>query len=234
MRESAGPEVVVQADDSSAVARQQDTEIWSRAVEDFPPAERILSTILTRQAARYGERTLFVFGETRWTYAQTAGIAAASARRLIEAGIRPGDRVALMCSNRPEFLQIYLGCAWMGALTVPINTALRGIQLSHILRNSSPQLLAIEASLLPAIDTLDDGIAPPRRIWTIGEGPAPVSGRSMSPLPALLPTLGDGVPPAALRPGDTVAILYTSGTTGPAKGVCCPQAQMFWWGIYSA
>ena len=60
-----------------------------------------------------------------------------------------------MCSNRPEFLQVYLGCAWMGAVTVPLNTALRGIQLSHILRNSTPQLLVIEPSLLPAIETLE-------------------------------------------------------------------------------
>jgi crotonobetaine/carnitine-CoA ligase len=229
MRESAGPEVDVQADDSSVVAQQQDTAIWSRAVEHFPPADRILSTILTRQAACYGDRTLFVSGSTRWTYAQTAGIAAASARRLIEAGIRSGDRVALMCSNRPEFLQVYLGCAWMGAVTVPINTALRGIQLSHIFRNSSPQLLVVESALLAAIDTLEQGVAPPQRIWTIGEGPTSAN-ESTSPLP----TLGDGIPPAALRPGDTVAILYTSGTTGPAKGACCPQAQMFWWGIYSA
>ena len=55
---------------------------------------------------------------------------------LRDLGVIKGDRVALMCSNRPEFLEIYLGCAWMGAVTVPINTALRGIQLSHILRNA--------------------------------------------------------------------------------------------------
>ena len=63
-----------------------------------------------------------------------------------------------MCSNRPEFLEIYLGCAWMGAVTVPINTALRGIQLSHILRNSTPKLLAIEPAFMPAIETLESDV----------------------------------------------------------------------------
>jgi crotonobetaine/carnitine-CoA ligase len=42
------------------------------------------------------------------------------------------------------------------------------------------------------------------------------------------------VAPAPLAPGDTSAILYTSGTTGPAKGVCCPQAQFYWWGVNTA
>ncbi|ANV99693.1 ATP-dependent acyl-CoA ligase [Bradyrhizobium icense] len=220
----------MQAGDGSA-AGQRGASIWPQAAERFPPADRILSTILTRQAARYRDRMLFVFGETRWSYAETVSIAAASASRLLQAGISAGDRVGLMCSNRPEFLEIYLGCAWIGAVTVPINTALRGIQLSHVLRDSTPKLLAIESCFMPAIETLEKDVSSPQIVWTIGEATAaPLAPESILPLPPL----GEEASPAAARPGDTVAILYTSGTTGPSKGVCCPQAQMFWWGVYSA
>jgi crotonobetaine/carnitine-CoA ligase len=221
----------VQTGDSSAARQRQAAPIWSQAAERFPAVDRVLSTILMRQATLYRDRTLLVFGETRWSYAETATIAAASAARLLRAGVQAGDRVALMCSNRPEFLEVYLGCAWMGAVTVPINTALRGIQLSHILRNCTPKLLAIELPFLPAIETLESDVAAPDIVWMIGEDTVPpVALRSVVPLPAL----GEGAPPAPVQPEDTVAILYTSGTTGPSKGVCCPQAQMFWWGVYSA
>ena len=112
------------------IVTQNEAQAWTRAVTSFPPSDRVLSTILTRQAERYGECILLVAGETRWTFAQTAVIAAASAQTLIDAGNQAGRSVALMCSNRQEFLQVYLGCAWLGAIAVPINTALRGLQLS--------------------------------------------------------------------------------------------------------
>ena len=204
---------------------------WARGVELFPPSDRILSTIVTRQAERYGGRVLLVAGETRWTYAQTAAIAAASAQTLSDTGIKAGDRVALMCSNRPEFLQVYLGCAWLGAIVVPINTALRGFQLSHILRNSRPALLVVEAPSLAAFDTVDAEVELPSHAWLVGFASTTNAAR-ISPVP--LPALGAKASAGAVLPGETVAILYTSGTTGPAKGVCCPQAQLFWWGIYSA
>jgi carnitine-CoA ligase len=201
------------------------------AVALFPPPDRILSTILTRQAEHYGDRVLLVSGETRWTYAQTAAIAAASAQTLVDAGIKPGDRVALMCSNRPEFLQVYLGCAWLGAIVVPINTALLGLQLSHIFRNSRPALLVVEAQFLSAIGTVEVDVELPAHTWIIGDVTEPDDAKIAA---VQLPALGAGAAAGTVRPGDTVAILYTSGTTGPAKGVCCPQAQLFWWGIYSA
>src|SRR2546421_5483669 len=148
--------------------RENVTPAWARAVTSFPPSDRILSTILTRQAERYGDRVLLVAGETRWTFAQVAAIAAASAQALVDAGIKPGDRVALMCSNRPEFLQVYLGCAWLGAIAVPINTALRGFQLSHIFRNSRPALLVVEAQFAAAIGSVEAGVELPPRTWIIG------------------------------------------------------------------
>ena len=146
------------------------------------------------------------------------------------AGIERGDHVAVMCGNRAELLQVYLGCGWIGAVTVPINTASRGAQLAHILANSQAKLLVVQADLSAALDTLE--IVPPslRAIWLIGEADVPARWPRAAPFPAP----AEPVPEAAVGPGDTVAILYTSGTTGVSKGVCCPHAQYFWWGVNTA
>ncbi|MGB7256300.1 MAG: AMP-binding protein, partial [Xanthobacteraceae bacterium] len=102
----------------------------------FPPRERTLPIMLQRQARRYGEHRLVAAGDVSWSFADAPAIAARFASTLAAAGIEPGDRVALMCSNRAEFLEIFLGCAWLGAITVMINVASRGPQLRHILSNS--------------------------------------------------------------------------------------------------
>src|SRR5262249_8788352 len=110
---------------------------WSQL---FAPADRTLPAMLTRQAERFAQRPLLTAGGTTWTYAETYEAAERCAGTLRAAGIQPGDRVAIICSNRIEFLEIVLGCAWLSAVAVPINVASRGPQLQHILSNCAARL----------------------------------------------------------------------------------------------
>jgi carnitine-CoA ligase len=187
--------------------------------------------MLSRRAKEFGDRPLITAGDETWSYAQARDAAARFAGALANAGLSVGDRVALICSNRIAFMQIFLGCAWLGAVAVPINTASRGPQLQHILSNSGARLLIVEGDFIGNLDHVDMATLPLQRVWVIdGLRETAVGGAPTEPLPPL----GEARPPASLRPSDLLAILYTSGTTGPSKGVCCPHAQYFWWGLNTA
>jgi crotonobetaine/carnitine-CoA ligase len=198
--------------------------------ELFAPLDRTLPKMLARQAERYGGRHLVTIGGMTLTYAQTADAAAGYGAALAGAGAKPGDRVAILCGNRAELLLTILGCAWLGAIAVPINTASRGAQLEHILGNCSARLLVVERELTPVLGPLDRSRIALQALWLIGDGKdGKVAGYSSAPFPP--PATGQ--PPHPVEPGDTLAILYTSGTTGLSKGVCCPHAQYFWWAFYT-
>ena len=200
------------------------------AIARFEPGQRTVAQMLEQQAARFGQRTLFVAGAARWSYADALRAAGAWGAALRDAGVARGDRVALMCGNRIEFMQAFLGCAWIGAVAVPINTASRGEQLRHMLVNSGARLLIAENEGLRAVRALGQAGLPLQRMWVIDAPPAIDIGPGCEAFPAV----ADGhAPAAAVRPGDTLAILYTSGTTGLSKGVCCPHAQYYWWGVHS-
>lgn len=197
----------------------------------FAPDERTVPAMLTRQAQRHGDRPLVSTGGATWSFTQARDAASRFAATLRAAGIGTGDRVALICSNRIEFLQVFLGCAWLGAVAVPVNTASRGHQLQHILSNSGARLLVIEGAFRSNLDQIDAAALPLETIWSIDADEPIRAGRITS---APLPPPGAPCEAADIGPGDMLTILYTSGTTGPSKGVCCPHAQYYWWGFHTA
>ena len=195
------------------------------------PGERTIPILLERQAAGLGERPFLSVDGLNLTYRDVRDAAAASAGALAAAGVERGDRVVVMAENCWELLSLVVGCAWLGAITVPLNTSTRGPQLEHVLTNAGPRVIAAQADLLEHLDSA--GARPPEleRVWAIGAAGRP---RALGLEVQAFPDPGDPVPPAGARPGDTAAILYTSGTTGPSKGVCCPHAQLYWYGVNTA
>src|SRR5437660_2953239 len=133
----------------------------------FAPADRTLPAMLTRQAERFAQKPLVTAGGTTWTYAEACEAAARCAGTLRSAGIQPGDRVAIICSNRIEFLEIVLGCAWLGAIAVPVNVASRGPQLQHILSDCAARLLVMEAAYAENLAFLHPGALAFEAIWLI-------------------------------------------------------------------
>jgi carnitine-CoA ligase len=212
-------------------SRTSATLLLEQLSSQFAPHERTVTTMLIRQAKRFGDKPLVCFGDETWGYAQTRDEAAGFGAALRVAGIKSGDRVAVICSNRFDFLRVFLGCAWIGAVSVPINTASRGHQLQHILANSAARLLILEGGFAANLDQLDMAALPLEMIWTVGADMPVRAGAILSrPVPVATRMCAE----EALRPRDLLTILYTSGTTGPSKGVCCPHAQYFWWGANTA
>ena len=198
---------------------------------ELAPPERTLPALLGRQAEVFGGRPLVTIAGGQWTHADAARIAAGRGAALRAAGVGRGDRVAVMCSNRAEFLEAFLGCGWIGAASVPVNSASMGPQIEYLLANSGARLLVIEQQFLERLATADLSRTALRAIWVVGgSAPATVGEVACS----LWPAAGAPVDAETVQPGDTLAILYTSGTTGPAKGVMCPHAQFYWWGANSA
>jgi carnitine-CoA ligase len=155
----------------------------------------IVDLILER-CEQHSDRVYLRFGSRDVTWAELADSMWRTANRLRAAGVKPGDRVAVMLPNCPEFLFAYFGALAAGAATVPVNTAQRGAALEHILRDSGSVAIIVDE---PLRHLVGDELTVVERATLCQAEPTEVS-----------------LPPDA-RSG--LGILYTSGTTGPPKGV---------------
>jgi len=196
----------------------------------LPFEARTLPRVLQIQAS-LGDKALIATSGSRISYAEAPVVAARTASFLIESGLRPGDRVVALLSNRIELIELWFGLSWSGGVMVPLNTALRGAQLEHAIRTATPAFIVIEPTLLPLLKSLPGAVSGASAIFIVdpaeGDSNTNIGGITVRPM-------GKGQAadePHPVRPSDPAAILFTSGTTGPSKGVLCPHAQFYWWGV---
>ncbi len=177
-----------------------------------------LAAVLSESAARYPERDAVVIGPQRISYAGLWEESRRYAAVLRERGIGPGDRVALLLPNVPDFPRVYYAVLSLGAVVVPVHALLVAREIGFVLTDSQAKLLVAAGPLL-----------------TQG-----VPGAEQAGVPLLAVMGGDGVDRldqlaadaepirtyVGREPQDEAVILYTSGTTGAPKGAVLTQLNM--------
>ncbi len=153
---------------------------------------------------------------------------------LCDLGVQPGDRILGLLTNSREFMLVMIATHKVGAIFVPINTELRGNFLEHQVHNSSPRIIVVDNGLMERFDAVDTSPTAIETVLRVNDGsnsanstPESLSGASHMPLEPLLETVPRIEALATPVPEDVCTIMYTSGTTGPSKGVLMPQGHCY-------
>ena len=190
-----------------------------------PRATCVLRYALDKHAHDTPDKTYVIFGDgTSWSYAETQERTRGRALALQNLGIVQGDHVAAWLPNGAEALVTFFAVNYIGAVFVPINTAYVGTILEHVIENCGAKILVAHGSLVARLR--DVRLAALAQLVLIGpdaEAPAALTS-------ARFETCGGGTlqPPAQpIEPWHTQAVVYTSGTTGPSKGVLMSYLHLF-------
>jgi crotonobetaine/carnitine-CoA ligase len=175
--------------------------------------ERVVTRVLQHGARAHPDKTAVRFEDADYSYADLWSRARRAAGVLRAAGVCPGDAVLVMQENTIQFVDAWLGCALLGAVQVPVNTEYRGQILQHQVGNSGARLMLLERQFVDRVEAWED-----LRLLVMEEDWAQSFAKAAELPEPELPEVAEH---------DLVAIMYTSGTTGPSKGVRVTHAHAY-------
>jgi RND superfamily putative drug exporter len=169
------------------------------------PGEDIVSFVSVRALSHGGKMALSLRASDSsedLTYAELHRLVVAFASSLIEQGVRPGERVALVAEARPRWAAALLGILRAGCIAVPLDSQLKAAELAPIVADARPGILISSAKCAGLARQLAGGLVPQCRCLSL---------ESLAPIHSY---------PRVPRGDDDIAVIsYTSGTTGRPKGV---------------
>ncbi len=181
------------------------------------PESNLYPDLIERQGRALGEKPYILHEDRVVTCREFDRATCRAANGLAERGVRPGEGVAILMANCVEYLYLFYGMPRGGFYAVPVNTALKGEGLRHILVHSDVTTLVVDDTLYPRFAELGEGVGAIERVFVrrTGEGSLPAG---VSDLDELWEA-SDARPPHRPDPDAIASLMYTSGTTGLPKGV---------------
>src|SRR6266480_5228951 len=174
---------------------------------------RTLQSIIDSLGERGGKTALLTLGKKdrhRWSFRKLADCAQSFANGLATDGFKRGDTIALFAENRPEWIVAALGIIRAGAVAVPLDIQLGDKTLVHVLRDSGARAVITTQRRMARIEKLDLKEKPKLILLDSSDDDKRSWERFLHKAATELPTTS---------PDDAAVLLYTSGTTGPPKGV---------------
>jgi fatty-acyl-CoA synthase len=148
------------------------------------------------------------------------------ANALTERGVAKGDRVATLMLNCIEVVEVYMACARLGAICVPINFRLVADEVTYIVEDSGAKVIIVDATLAPLAATVRERV-PALATCFVVEASADTGGPGAEQYEDVLAAASATPPIVDVLEHDPGFIMYTSGTTGRPKGAVLSQFNLF-------
>lgn len=188
--------------------------------------EPSLGVVLRERARRFSGRTYLRYrrdgGVAALTWDEFAEQVWRIARRLLALGIRRGDALAMLSENRPEMFMFELAAISIGAITVPIFAGYQPLQVEYVLGHARPRMLVVSGR--HQLEKVERGRHSSVEQYYCMDGDAECRRWGAQDFAELLreggatqTALDERI--AGIQPDDVCVVMYTSGTTGPPKGV---------------
>ena len=182
-----------------------------------------LGSILTVQSGKTPRKKFLDFKGKKYTYKDTESISNKISRYIVNLGIKPGDRVAIMMGNSPEFIFTLNAIFKAGAVAVPINTFLKQFEIAYILNNCEAKLL-LTAKLYEEV--ISEAIKNTKSIEKILTFSSDMDIPNCLNIYENIESITDKPLNLDIESTDLALIIYTSGTTGEPKGAMLSHANI--------